>query len=357
MPVLPYLYHMSDPKRRTEIHELGEFGLIDRLMHPFSNKNESTLYGAGDDAAVINAGGRQQIVTTDILVEGIHFDLGYSPLKHLGYKAVIVNLSDVYAMYAEPKQILVSVAVSNRFSVEAMEEIYSGIKIACEKYGVDLIGGDTTASNKGLIINVVAIGELMVDRPVFRHGASEGDLLCVSGDLGAAYLGLQVLEREKRIFLEHPGVTPDLEGQDYLVGRQLKPEARKDIYDFLLKNEVVPTAMIDISDGLSSEILHLCKQSQLGCQIEEASVPIAPETTEMAIKFNIAPITCALSGGEDYELLFSINPKDKKIIDQHPGISIIGEMLDANLGIKLHTRGDNLYDIISLGWDSFKDEY
>jgi thiamine-monophosphate kinase len=345
---------MSDTSR-TEIGQIGEFALIDRLTNSFSINNPSSLYGVGDDGAVIQAGGKQQVVTTDMLVEGIHFDLMYTPLMHLGYKAVTVNLSDVYAMYAEPRQILVSVAISNRFSVEAMEELFSGIRIACEKYGVDLIGGDTTASSKGLIINVVAIGEITGDKAVFRNGAKEGDLLCVSGDLGAAYLGLQLLEREKRIFKENPGIQPNLEGQDYVVGRQLKPEARKDIYDYLRKEGLVPTAMIDISDGLSSEIRHLCKQSNVGCQLEEAEVPIAKEAYDLALQFNIAPITAALSGGEDYELLFTIDPGDKDKIDPLSGICIIGEMLDANLGIKLHTKGDNYYDIISLGWDSFKE--
>lgn len=305
---------------------------------------------------MINAGGKQQVVTTDMLVEGIHFDLAYTPLRHLGYKAVIVNLSDVYAMYAEPRQILVSVAVSSRFSVEAMDEIYAGIKAACDKYGVDLIGGDTTASNKGLIINVVAIGEITADAPVFRHGAGVGDLLCVSGDLGGAYLGLQLLEREKRLYLENPDIQPNLEGQNYVVGRQLKPEARKDIYEYLRKENIVPTAMIDISDGLSSEILHICKHSNVGCQLEEAEIPISREAYELALKFNLSPVTAALSGGEDYELLFTIKAADKEKIDPLSGICIIGEMLDAGLGVKLHTKGDNLYDIISLGWDSLKNE-
>ncbi|HRB93291.1 MAG TPA: thiamine-phosphate kinase, partial [Chitinophagales bacterium] len=287
-------------------------------------------------------------ITTDILVEGIHFDLVYTPLKHLGYKSVIVNLSDVYAMNAIPKQILVSLAISNRFSVEAIEEIYEGIKLACKKYKVDLIGGDTTASQKGLIINVVAIGEQEKEKIVSRNSAKEGDLLCVSGDLGAAYMGLTMLQREKQVFLNAPEASIDLSGNDFIVGKQLKPEARKDVIEFFAEQNIVPTSMIDISDGLSSEILHICKQSNV--------VPIASETYNKALEFGIDPINCALSGGEDYELLFTILPSDRTKVKQHPDISIIGEILDSNLGVKLFTKGGNYHDIISLGWNSLKDE-
>jgi thiamine-monophosphate kinase len=345
----------SNETQRTEISSIGEFKLIERLTADFPQYHASTIKGPSDDAAVINANGKTQVVTTDILVEGIHFDLMYTPLKHLGYKSVVVNLSDVYAMNARPKQILVSLAVSNRFSVEALEELYAGIRAACEKYRVDLIGGDTTASNKGLVINVVAIGEANPEELSYRNTAKEGDLLCVTGDLGGAYIGLQLLEREKRLFLENPGVQVDLKGNDYTIGRQLKPEARADIYDYLQEQGVIPTSMIDISDGLSSEILHLCNQSGLGCQLEEAHVPIARETFNTALDFKLDPITCALSGGEDYELLFTIKPEDKEKVYMHPEISVIGEMLDSGLGVKLHTKGDNYHDIISLGWDSIKE--
>lgn len=341
-------------KVRTEISELGEFRLIDRLVEDIVLLNESSVLGTGDDAAIVNSNGKLQVITTDILVEGIHFDLTYTPLKHLGYKAVAVNLSDVYAMNAHPKQILISMAVSNRFSVEALDELYEGVKLACKKYQVDLVGGDTTASQKGLIINVVAIGEQDEEKIVRRSNARESDYLCVSGDLGGAYIGLQLLEREKRIFLENPLAGIDLSGHEYVVGRQLKPEPRRDIIDFFEQNKIIPTSMIDISDGLSSEILHLCKQSQLGCQLEEAEVPIAEDTKLQAINFHIDPITCALSGGEDYELLFTISEKDIQKVKQNLNISVIGKMMDESMGIKLHTKGDNYHDIISLGWDGLK---
>jgi len=339
---------------RTEISSLGEFGLIDRLTKNIELKNDSSIKGIGDDAAVIKSD-KHQVITTDILVEGIHFDLVYTPLKHLGYKAVVVNLSDVYAMNATPKQILVSLAISNRFSVEAIEEIYEGVKLACNKFGVDLIGGDTTASQKGLIINVVAIGEQEKEKIVFRNTAKEGDLLCVSGDLGAAYMGLTILQREKQVFLNAPDASIELSGDDYIVGRQLKPEPRKDVIDFFAEQGIVPTSMIDISDGLSSEILHICKQSNVGCQLNEEFVPVAKETYDKALEFGIDPINCALSGGEDYELLFTILPSDVSKVKQHPDISIIGEILDENLGVKLFTKGGNYHDIISLGWNSLKD--
>lgn len=341
--------------KRTEISSLGEFGLIDIITKDIFLQHNSTLKGVGDDAAVIGSS-QAQVVTTDMLVEGIHFDLVYTPLKHLGYKSIIVNLSDVYAMNAYPRQVLVSMAISNRFSVEAIQEIYDGMKLACSRYGVDMVGGDTTASPKGLIINVVAIGEQAKEKIVYRNTAKEGDLLCVSGDLGGAYMGLQILQREKQVFLNAPEAEIELSGNDYIIGRQLKPEARKDVIEFLETQQVVPTSMIDVSDGLSSEILHICKQSNVGCQLNEDAVPIANDTYNTALHFNIDPINCALSGGEDYELLFTIDPKDKDKVNQHPDISIIGEMLDVNLGVKLFTKGGNYHDIISLGWDGLKDE-
>lgn len=334
---------------------MGEFGLIDIITKDIFLQHNSTLKGVGDDAAVIESS-QAQVVTTDMLVEGIHFDLVYTPLKHLGYKSIIVNLSDVYAMNAYPRQVLVSMAISNRFSVEAIQEIYDGMKLACSRYGVDMVGGDTTASPKGLIINVVAIGEQAKEKIVYRNTAKEGDLLCVSGDLGGAYMGLQILQREKQVFLNAPDAEIELSGNDYIIGRQLKPEARKDVIEFLETQQVVPTSMIDVSDGLSSEILHICKQSNVGCQLNEDAVPIANDTYNTALHFNIDPINCALSGGEDYELLFTIDPKDKDKVNQHPDISIIGEMLDVNLGVKLFTKGGNYHDIISLGWDGLKDE-
>lgn len=344
-----------EKEKRTEISSLGEFGLIDRITQNFPIRNASTIKGIGDDAAIIQPE-KTQVITTDVLIENIHFDLVYTPLKHLGYKSVIVNLSDVYAMNAIPKQLLVSLGISNRFSLEAIDEIYDGIRLACEKYHVDLIGGDTTASPKGLIINVVAIGEQDKDKMVTRTMAKEGDLLCVSGDLGAAYMGLTVLQREKQVFLNAPDASIKLEGDDYIIGRQLKPEARKDVIDFFTEQSILPTAMIDISDGLSSEILHICKQSNVGCLLNEDAVPIAKETYDKALEFGIDPINCALSGGEDYELLFTIKPEARSNVKQHPDISIIGEILDANLGVKLLTKGGNYHDIIALGWNSLKDE-
>lgn len=340
-------------EKRTEIGKIGEFGLIDRLTKDIVLKQTSSIKGIGDDAAVLEYK-KAQVVTTDLLVEDIHFDLVYTPLKHLGYKAVVVNLSDVYAMNAIPKQILVSFAISNRFSVEAVEEIYEGIKLACERYQVDIIGGDTTASSKGMIISITAIGEQSAEKIVYRNTAKEGDLLCVSGDLGAAYIGLKMLQREKQVFLNAPDANIELDKHTYIVERQLKPEARKDIIAFFEQENIVPTSMIDISDGLSSELLHICKQSNVGCLLEEANIPIANETYDTALDFSIDPITCALSGGEDYELLFTIDSKDKSKLDKHHDIAIIGEILDANLGIKLHTKGDNYHDLIALGWDGLK---
>ena len=338
---------------RTEISKIGEFGLIDRVTKDIATYNASSIKGIGDDAAVVNSA-QHQVLTTDLLIEGIHFDLVYTPLKHLGYKAIMVNLSDVYAMNAFPKQVLVSFGISNRFSVEAIDEIYAGMKLACQRYQVDIVGGDTTSSPQGLVISVTAIGEQSFEKIAYRNGAKEGDLLCVSGDLGAAYMGLKILQREKQVFLNAPEASIELDKFTYIVERQLKPEARKDIIQFFDTEQLVPTSMIDISDGLSSEILHICQQSNVGCTLEEEHVPIANETYDTALSLNIDPITCALNGGEDYELLFTINPKDKAIVDKNHDIAIIGEITDALLGIKLHTKGGNYHDIIAMGWDGMK---
>ncbi len=339
--------------KRTDVNELGEFGLIEHLTKGHPSKNSSTIMGIGDDAAVINNGKYNTVISTDMLVEGIHFDLMYMPLKHLGYKAVVVNLSDIYAMNAFPKQITMSIAISNRFSVEALEEFYKGVYAACDAYNIDLIGGDTTSSNKGLIISVTAIGHASSGNLAYRNGAMVGDLICLTGDLGAAYLGLQLLEREKQVYLSNPGVKTDLEGQNYLVGRQLKPEARKDVIDALRINQLVPTSMIDISDGLASELFHICKASNVGAFLEESGVPIHPEAEMMAIKFNLDPITCALSGGEDYELLFTIDPKDIEKVKYLPGIYIAGEIVAKEEGVKLHTKGGNIHPLQAQGWQHF----
>ncbi len=341
-------------EERTEISQLGEFGLIDHLTKNIELKQASSLLGVGDDAAVIDHFGKQTVISTDLLLEGVHFDLMYTPLKHLGYKSVVVNLSDIYAMNATPTQILMSVGISNRFSVEAMTEFYEGVYAACEKYGVDLIGGDTTASQKGFMISVTAIGEVAPDKYVKRSTAQKGDLLCVSGDLGAAYVGLLFLEREKKIYLESPGVQPDLEGEAYVVGKLLKPEARKDIIEFLDDAEVRPTSMMDISDGLSSEILHLCKQSQLGCVLYEDKLPIAESMRNAAFKFEIDPTACALSGGEDYELLFTVSQSDYEKLLLSEQISVVGYMTEPEQGAHILTKGGGKHAITAQGWNHYK---
>ncbi len=344
---------MDKKPQRTEISEFGEFGLIDHLTRNFDVKNKSTLIGVGDDAAIIDNGKYHTVVSTDLLIEGIHFDLHYHPLKHLGYKAVVVNLSDIYAMNAIPGQVTISLALSNRFSVEAVDEIYSGVRAACDFYKVDLVGGDTTSSQAGLIISVTAIGQVTSKKKVLRSTANKGDLLCVTGDLGAAYLGLQLLEREKQVFIADPQMKPDLEDQNYIVGRQLKPEARADMITQFDKAGVIPTSMIDVSDGLSSDLMHICKQSGLGAIVEESGVPIHPEAQLMAIKFKLDPITCALSGGEDYELLFTINPRDLAKVRLMTDIYIMGEMVEKSEGIKLHTKGGNIHELQAQGWKHF----
>jgi len=345
---------MFDNTDRTELSTLGEFSLIKHLTQFITIENESTIKGIGDDAAVIDYKGKATVVSTDMLVEGVHFDLVYVPLKHLGYKAVSVNLSDIYAMNAVPKQITVSIAVSSKYSLEALEELYAGMQLACAKHHVDIIGGDTTSAPSGLIISITAIGEAMPDELVYRTGAKEGDLLCVTGDLGGAYVGLQLLIREKQVFLEHPTVQPDLEGKDYIIERQLKPEARKDIPILLAKLGVKPTAMIDISDGLASEILHIATSSDVGCNLYEDKIPVDPQTYATAREFNLDPTVCALSGGEDYELLFTIPQSDFPKVKANPDISIIGHITKKEAGVNLITKSGTSHPITAQGWDSFE---
>ena len=322
-----------DQQKFTPIGELGEFGLIDHLTKGLPRRHDTTILGVGDDAAVISGGDESIVVTSDMLIEGIHFDLMYHPLKHLGYKSVIVNLSDVYAMNARPEQITVNLGISNRFSVEALEEFYAGIKTACDLYDVDLVGGDTCSSNKGMVISITAIGRGYKDKIVHRSGARVGDIVCVTGDLGAAYLGLQILEREKQLYLSQPDIQPDLEGQEYLIERQLKPEARKDAIEYFKQHDILPTSLIDISDGLASELMHICKSSGVGAFLEEGQIPMKQEAELMALKFQLDPVTCALNGGEDYELLFTIDEKDLDKIKVMPDIYIAGEIVHADDGI------------------------
>lgn len=336
---------------RQPVSDLGEFGLINHLTKHFKISQQTTIKGVGDDAATLaQETGYQTILTTDMLVEGVHFDLSYAPLKHLGYKAVIVNLSDVYAMNAKAEQITVSIAISNRFPVEAVEELYAGIQAACELYNVDLVGGDTTSSTSGLIISVTAIGKAKAEDVVYRDGAKPNDLVVISGDIGAAYLGLQVLEREKQVFLVNPNSQPDLEPYTYLVERQLKPEARKDIPELLEKLGVKPTSMIDISDGLSSEILHICSQSKVGCKIFEERLPMDPQFIMTCEEFKLEATTVALSGGEDYELLFTIPIEDHDKIKGNPHLTVIGHITEADQGVNLITRANTQVEIIAKGW-------
>jgi thiamine-monophosphate kinase len=340
--------------KRTDINELGEFGLIEHLSRDFGRQQPSTLKGIGDDTAVLDHGGPDLLLFgADMLLEGIHFDLGYTPLRHLGYKAVAVNLSDIYAMNGTPTQITVSLGLSNRFSVEAVEELYAGMRLACERYGVDLVGGDTSASRSGLVLSLSALGRVERELVCYRSGARAGDLICITGDLGAAYLGLQILEREKRIFLEHPEVQPDLAQYPYLIERQLKPEPRRDMIEAFRKNGLKPTSMIDISDGLSSDLMHLCKQSGLGAYLEESGVSMHPDAQQAALDFKLDPITCALSGGEDYELLFTIDAADIEKVKYLPDIYIAGEMVQPSDGITLHTKGGNIHPLKAQGWKHF----
>jgi thiamine-monophosphate kinase len=339
---------------RTEISSLGEFGLIKHLTKNIELQSASSILGVGDDAAVIDHYGKQTVITTDLLIEGIHFDLMYTPLRHLGYKSVVVNLSDIYAMNATPTHITMSIAFSNRFSLEALDEFYEGVYMACRNYQVDLIGGDTSSSNKGFVISVTAVGEVTPGKYVQRSTAKPGDLICCSGDLGAAYLGLLFLEREKKIFLENPQIQPDLENEDYVIGRLLKPEARKDIIEFFESSNILPTSMMDISDGLSSEILHICEQSGLGCKLYEEKLPIDEATRKAAFKFELDPTACALSGGEDYELLFTLPQADYEKLVLNEQISVIGYMTDATEGSKVITKGGSLHNITAQGWNAFQ---
>ncbi|MBR5898352.1 MAG: thiamine-phosphate kinase [Muribaculaceae bacterium] len=335
---------------QTEISQLGEFGLIDRLTNDITIHNKSTLKGVGDDCAVIKAG-NSSLITTDMLVEGVHFDLTYVPLKHLGYKSAVVNFSDIYAMNGCPKQITVSLAISKRFTVEHIEELYAGIKLACDIYGVDLIGGDTTTSRSGLIISITCIGEADESQIAYRNGAKNTDLICVSGDLGAAYMGLQLLEREKIASGNDRNFTPDFQGKEYLIERQLKPEARKNIVESLRKENIVPTSMIDISDGLSSELMHICKQSKVGCRIYEDRIPIDYQTAVMAEEFNMNLVTAALNGGEDYELLFTVPLHSHDAVEKIEGVKIIGYITDESLGCAMITRDGGEMVLKAQGWN------
>ena len=342
--------------QRTSIAQLGEFGLIAHLTKNFGVSQPSTLKGIGDDAAVLDFKDKKVLISTDLLVEGVHFDLAYVPLKHLGYKAVVVNVSDICAMNAKATQITVSVAVSNRFPLEALDELFAGIALAADEYKVDVIGGDTTSSQKGLIISITAIGEADANEIVYRNGAKQTDLLVVTGDLGAAYMGLQVLEREKQVFQVNPNSQPDLDAYTYLIERQLKPEARKDVRTLLHALEIKPTAMIDISDGLSSEIIHLCKQSQVGCNLYEDKLPIDPQFISVCEEFQIDSTTVAINGGEDYELLFTIGMDDFDKIKGNPNFTVIGHMTQESEGIHLITRADTKIPLKARGWNALGEE-
>ncbi|QJD98366.1 thiamine-phosphate kinase [Mucilaginibacter robiniae] len=347
---------MFDNIDKTNINELGEFGLISHLTKNIKLRNTSTLKGVGDDAAVLDAAGKKILVSTDMLLEGIHFDLAYTPLKHLGYKAIQVNLSDICAMNALPTQVTVSIGMSSKYTLEAIEELYEGMYLACNQYNVDIVGGDTTSSKQGLVISVTVIGYADEDTIVYRNTAEEGDLICVSGDLGGAYTGLQLLEREKLIYLENPNIQPDLEGKDYIIERQLKPEARKDIIELLKSVKVKPTAMIDVSDGLASEVLHICTQSNKGCQLYEEKIPIDPMTYDTAREFNLDPTVCALSGGEDYELLFTVKQADYDKIKHDVDISIIGYITEPSAGRNLISKSGQVHELKAQGWNAFKQQ-
>ncbi len=347
---------MNDSKL-TPLSELGEFGLIKQLTSNIEIKNESTLVGVGDDAAVLKPKNNMlTLVSKDLLLEGVHFDIMYTPLKHLGYKAAVVNFSDIAAMNGKPKQLLVGLGVGAKFTVEAIEEIYIGIKTACEVYGVDLVGGDTTSSSSGLVISATIIGEVEKDKVVYRGGAKKNDLICVSGDLGGAYMGLLILEREKKAFQADPNIQPDLSQHDYILQRQLKPEARTTVVDILEKEKIKPTSMIDISDGLASDVMHLCKDSNTGCVISEEKIPIDQTTFDLAKEFNIVPTVAALNGGEDYELLFTVSQDEYDKVKEIPEISIIGYMTDASEGERLVTSDDNSIELVAQGWDALKNK-
>lgn len=342
---------------RTEIATLGEFGLIKHLTKGIELKNESSQYGVGDDAAVLSyLAGKQVLVSTDLLMEGIHFDLTYVPLKHLGYKAAVVNFSDIYAMNGTPKQITVSLAISKRFSIEDMDDFYDGLRFACEQYGVDIVGGDTTSSLTGLAISITCIGEADKDKVVYRNGAKDTDLICVSGDLGAAYMGLQLLEREKAVLKGDKDIQPDFTGKEYLLERQLKPEARKDIIEKLAAENIVPTSMMDISDGLSSELMHICTQSNVGCRVYEEHIPIDYQTAVMAEEFNMNLTTCAMNGGEDYELLFTVPIADHGKVSEMEGVKLIGHITRPELGYALITRDGQEFELKAQGWNPLEEK-
>lgn len=343
---------LENKDNRTEISSLGEFGLIEHLKGFIENKNPSTVMGIGDDAAVTDHGSHYEVITNDLLIEGVHFDLTYSPLKHLGYKAVMVNLSDVFAMNATPSQITVGLALSNRFSLEAVEELYQGMLLACNRFGVDLVGGDTSSSLTGMVISITAVGRVNKEEITYRSNANANDLICVSGNLGAAYIGLQILNREKKIFMENPDIQPDLEGNDYVLERQLKPEARGDVVQELRNRNVVPTSMIDISDGLASELMHICKNSSKGCRIYENKLPIDPETVNRCEELNLNPTVCALNGGEDYELLFTIKQADFEKVKDMETVSVIGHITEESAGVAMVDAGDHETPLRARGWDS-----
>lgn len=348
---------INQKKNLTEISQFGEFGLINKLTEKNKIKHKSTLKGVGDDCAVIERTNKEIVVTTDLLIEGVHFNLAYTPMKHLGYKSVIVNLSDIYAMNCTPKYITLSIAISNRFSFEALEEFYEGVYSACELYNVDLLGGDTSSSNKGMFISVTAIGEGEKDKIVYRSTAKVNDLICVTGNLGAAYMGLQLLERENTIFKANPEIQPDLSGYDYIMRRQLKPEARKEIIELFTEKNIVPTSMIDISDGLSSEILHICNQSKVGCEIHEDRIPIAQETAKMSDEIGMIQTIAALNGGEDYELLFTISLNDYDKIKDIKEISIIGNITELKKGSNLIAKDGTSVPIIAQGWNAMEENH
>lgn len=346
---------MLDNQSKTELSRLGEFGLIRHLTSAIELKNPSSLKGVGDDAAVIDYGGpKMSVVSTDMLVEGVHFDLAYVPLRHLGYKAAIVNFSDIYAMNAQPKQLLVSMAISSKFPLDAVEELYSGLLLACERYGVDLVGGDTTSSQMGMVISCTAIGEGEKEKLAYRNGAKEKNLLCVSGDLGGAYMGLLLLEREKEVFRSDPKIQPDLEGNDYILERQLKPEARPDVIQMLNDLGIKPTSMIDVSDGLASELLHICDQSGVGAQLYEEKIPIDPMTYSRAREFNLDPTMCALSGGEDYELLFTIDINDYEKLKNNADITVIGHITAKESGVNMVSKSNTVHPVTAQGWDALR---
>ncbi len=348
---------MTDKQKLTRLSELGEFKLIEHLTKDFVLQNQSSLKGIGDDAAVIGCSNGAIVVTTDLLVEGIHFNLVYTPLKHVGYKAVAVNLSDIYAMNARPSQITISLAVSKKFSVQALEEFYSGVKLACERYAVDLIGGDTSSSLTGMMISISAFGFARTDKLVYRNGAHINDLICVSGDLGAAYTGLQILERERKIFESDQLIQPDLAGYDYILERQLKPEARKDIIDKLDELDILPTSMIDISDGLSSDLLHICNQSNAGCRIYGEKIPVSQETVRVANELHLEPLICALNGGEDYELLFTVALSEADKVTALPEVSVIGHITGQDKGSKIVTVDGNEILLHAQGWDTMHNSH